>query len=483
MGRQVITSIALGMLVWLSGTAVALSAVTGVPTGLELTISSREAYPDHSVTLTVSLHNYRDQRVIAAQPVRVIITANLPFRVVKRSLPLLIRSGSDSNTADVVFERPGVVKLEATAPGLAPAHAVLAVKPVAKRSHVPTLSGLLTDAVEQFYPMAVAAEVPTTAADLQSRCTPAETTATPHGLWLAMLPPRVPERNGRWTAKLVVGLVNNRGEPIEAVHDTAVHIEPTIGTVTNEQIVVTKGDSTAEARITSSSSGCDRVYAWSMAAGGVPNVQVEYEQPRPAKVSVIPMSPRAVANGWATVAIAIVLRDEDDHVVRNPAHDLRVVLSSSLGTLSSAAVTVSQGRPDSDEVLLSSRQRGLATVTAAAEGLGSDAQTVSFVLPFLLIPMAAGGGIAGTLLRIRRGRRRADYRRDLLTGSLFGFVFFGLILFGVPTIVPTAASRTLENLTLNELGAFLLGLLGGYWGRHSLDWLTISGKARARVAA
>jgi len=89
----------------------------------------------------------------------------------------------------------------------------------------------------------------------------------------------------------------------------------------------------------------------------------------------------------------------------------------------------------------------------------------------------------GTLLRLRRGRRRADFLRDLLTGSLFGFVLFGLILFGVPSIVPAMSTGVLENLTLNELGAFLLGLLGGYGGRHGLDWLTISGKARTRVAA
>jgi len=374
-----------------------------------------------------------------------------------------------------VFERPGVAKLKATAPGLASAYAVLAVKPVGKASRLPTLSGFLADALEQFYPSVRALG--------QRRCTPTETASTSRGLWLAMLPPSVPERGGRWSSKLVVGLVNDRGEPIEADRDTAIHIEPTIGTVTNDQIVVTKGDSTAEVRITSSSSGCDRVYAWSIAAGGVPNVQEEYEQSRPTKVSVIPTSPRAVANGWATVPIAIVLRDEDNHVVRNPDTDLRVVLSSSLGTLSRAAVTVSQGRSDSDEVLLSSRQRGLATVTAAAEGLGGDAQNVNFVLPWLLIPLAAVGGGVGTLLRLRRGRRRADFLRDLLTGSLFGFVLFGLILFGVPSIVPAMSTGVLENLTLNELGAFLLGLLGGYGGRHGLDWLTISGKARTRVAA
>ena len=44
------------------------------------------------------------------------------------------------------------------------------------------------------------------------------------------------------------------------------------------------------------------------------------------------------------------------------------------------------------------------------------------------------------------------------------------------------SSSMATHIALNEVGAFLLGFLGGYFGRRYLDAMVASGKPRAAAA-
>ena len=127
---------------------------------------------------------------------------------------------------------------------------------------------------------------------------------------------------------------------------------------------------------------------------------------------------------------------------------------------------------------------GHATITAVAEGLETDSEDISFVLPFLLIALAAAGGVGGAVLRTPRGRRTAQLGRSLALGAFLGTIFFALAMMGVPGMLPAIPLQTLEYLTFNEVGACLLGIFGGYIGRRFLDDLLVkkSGGRREGVA-
>lgn len=473
MRHRALTLVALGLLAWLTGTSPSSAQVKRVPASLELTPAAREASQGAAVTVTVGLLNYKEDPVDAPQRVDVTIESDL----LKRPLRLAIPAGSHSARTQIVFDRAGIAKLKASASGLADGYAVIAVRAGSRGARWERLVDELVARVQHFYPTLRAAES-------SSPCSTDASVPQRSGLWLEMLPPRVAARNGKWSARLVVAVVNERREPIAALDDIAVNLAPTVGVIDFERVVIPKGASTQEVRVTSKTSGCDTIYAWSPTVGGVPGTHVEYERSLPSKVIVSPSAPEAVANGWTRVPITVLLKDEDNHVVHNPGSDLRVVLRSTLGTLSKNAVTVARGHSDSDdEVVLWSRRRGRAAITAAAEGLAGDPEFVTFTLPWLLIPLSVCGGIAGVVVRSPRRRRGLNLLTDLAIGGVLGFVLFGLALFGIPTAVPGLQTETLANLTMNEIGAMLLGFLGGYVGRRYLDTMAMPARPRADVAA
>jgi hypothetical protein len=460
------------MMAWLGGTSPGLAQVRRIPTGLELIPASKEANQGSEIAVTVGLINYKADRIAAPQSIDVTIDSNLLKRAVRVTIP----AGRESARSAIVFDRPGIAKLTAAASGLANAYAVIAVRSGPPRASWEMLFDRLTAGVRDFYPRLSASES-------ESPCATADETPKRGGLSLTMIPPHVAARNGRWSATVVVALVNDEREPIAAIDDTEITISPKIGVAQSERIVIPKGHLMQEVRVTSSGAGCDTIYAWSPSVRGMSTTHVEYERSRPSKLIVSPTAPDAVANGWTRVPIAVLLKDDDNHVVTNPDKDLRVVLRSSLGTLSKTAVTVARGQSDSDEAVLSSRQRGRARITADAEGLGSDPEFVTFTLPWLLIPLSIGGGVSGAIVRSPRRRRRANLLIDLAMGGMLGFVLFGFALFGVPTLAPALSTDMLANLTLNEIGAVLLGFLGGYVGRRYLNRLTGESHARQDAVA
>ena len=431
-----------------------------VPVALRLTLTGAEASLGAKVTATISLRNYKGEAVTATERLDVAFESTLPATF--ESVTIL--PGKDSASTSIVFQRAGIAKLKATSGKLSPGYGVISVTQRRSRNDA-AAAGFRVVAFREPLREAMAPR-----AGLK--------------LGLKALATRVVPKNKVWTVSVLVAVLNDHHEGTRLTEDLPVRLASTLGTVVPEELTIPRGESARFVQVTSNTAGIDTISALSPGLVDKAEERVEYEQFKPAKLFLISTPSEVVTNGRSNASVTVLLRDEDDHVVALPDRDTRVVLRTTFGSLSTQATTIARGRPDSEPVMLLSPRAGHATITAVAEGLETDSEEISFVLPFLLIALAAAGGIGGAILRTPRGRRTSQLGRSLALGAFLGMIFFALAMMGVPGMIPVIPLQTLEHLTFNEVGACLLGIFGGYIGRRFLDDLLVkkSGGRREGVA-
>ncbi len=450
----IITMIALAV-----GSGEASAQANRVPVGIRLTLNSAEARLGAKVPVNISLKNFKGEPVPANERFDVAIESSLPATIEKVTIPV----GKDSVTTVIVFQRAGIAKLKASSGKLSPGYGVISI----------TQQSAATDPAPAVGLRLVAFREP-----------PAPAVTTGLKLGLKALASRVVPRNRVWTVTVLVAVLNERGEGVRVTEDLPIRLASTLGTIAPDVLVISRGESAKFVQVTSNTAGLDTISALSPALENRVEEKIEYEQFRASELLLISTPSEVVTNGRTTASITVLLRDEDHHVVTVSDRDTRVVLQTNFGSLSAASTTIARGRPDSEPIVLTSPRAGRATVTAIAEGLATDSKDVSFVLPFLLIGLAAAGGVGGAVLRTPRGRRREQLGRSLALGAFLGAIFFALGMMGVPGMIPAIPLQTLEHLTFNEVGACLLGICGGYVGRRFLDDLLVkkSGGTHAGVA-
>jgi hypothetical protein len=449
----IITTIAL-----VAASGDARAQATRVPVGLRMTLKGAEARLGAKVPVTIGLKNFKGEPVSATEPLDVAIESSLPATIEKVTIP----PGKDSVATAIVFKRAGIAKLKASSGKLSPGYGVISITQQAAAARVPPAGIRLVAFREQ----------------------PA--VAAPAGLRLGLkaLASKVVPRNRVWTVTVLVAVLNERREGVRVTEDLNVRLASTLGTVVPDQLTIPRGESARFVEVKSSTAGVDTISALSPAIEERAEERIEYEQFRASKLLLLSTPSHVVTNGRSTASITVLLRDDDDHVVAMPDRETRVVLRTDFGALSTASTSIARGRPDSEPIVLTSPRAGRATITAIAEGLETDSEEVSFVLPFLLIGLAAAGGVGGAVLRTPRGRRREQLARSLALGAFLGAIFFALGMMGVPGMIPAIPLQTVERLTFNEIGACLLGICGGYVGRRFLDDLLVkkSGGTREGVA-
>ncbi len=448
-------------------TMIAFTATSGevwaqagrVPVGLRLTLKSAEARLGAKVTVTIGLKNFKGEPVAATERLDVAIESSLPASIEKVTIP----AGKDTVATAIVFKRAGIAKLKASSGKLSPGYGVISVTQQAAAAAPMRPAGIRLVALRE---------------------TPASVPRSGLRLGLKALASKVVPRNRVWTVTVLVAVLNERREGVRVAEDLTVRLASTLGTVVPYQLTIPRGESAKFVEVTSSTAGVDTISALSPAIEERAEERIEYEQFRASKLLLISTPSTVVTNGRSAASITVLLRDEDDHVVTVADRDTRVVLRTDFGALSTPSTAIVRGRPDSEPIVLTSPRAGRATITAIAEGLETDSEEVSFVLPFLLIGLAAAGGIGGAVLRTPRGRRRAQLGRSLALGAFLGAIFFALGMMGVPGMIPAIPLQTVERLTFNEIGACLLGICGGYVGRRFLDDLLVKkgGGAREEVA-
>lgn len=446
-------------------TMIVLSAASGeawaqasrVPVGLRLTLASAEARLGAKVPVTIGLKNFKGEPVAATERLDVAIESSLPATIEKVTIP----AGKDSVATAIVFKRAGIAKLKASSGKLSPGYGVISITQ-----------------------QAAAAPMRPAGIRLVAFREPAAGTPTGLRLGLKALASKVVPRNRVWTVTVLVAVLNEQREGVRVAEDLTVRLASTLGTVVPHELTIPRGESARFVEVTSSTAGVDTISALSPAIEDKAEERIEYEQFRASKLLLISTPSKVVTNGRSTANIVVLLRDEDDRIVAVTDRETRVVLRTDFGALSTPSTVIARGRPDSEPIVLTSPRAGRATITAVAEGLETDSEEVSFVLPFLLIGLAAAGGVGGAVLRTPRGRRRAQLGRSLALGAFLGAIFFALGMMGVPGMIPAIPLQTVERLTFNEIGACLLGICGGYLGRRFLDDLLVKkgGGSREGVA-
>jgi len=204
---------------------------------------------------------------------------------------------------------------------------------------------------------------------------------------------------------------------------------------------------------------------------GTVDRQVVYNLPEPSQLT-IEANPREVVNdGRTSVNVSVLLLDSANRPTSYPDRDVDVFLTASLGELPVRQVRIPKGTSFAEATLTSTRH-GEARIAARATGLAEAATTVRFLFPILMLNLAVLGGVLGGYVRAGRGSFSANWWpnlwRNLVLGAILGVVFYGLAFFGAVTAVPKAEIpvEIAKIPTFNELGAFVLGFIGGVVGRQ-----------------
>jgi hypothetical protein len=116
---------------------------------------------------------------------------------------------------------------------------------------------------------------------------------------------------------------------------------------------------------------------------------------------------------------------------------------------------------------------GLATVIAESTGLPKAEASVTFpAFPWYLVWLAALGGIIGSLVLHSDGLFSTQWWahtwRGLVVGAIMGAVVYLLARFGA-VVLPSSIPVKIQNIpVVSGAGSFLLGFVGGVYGRKLL---------------
>jgi hypothetical protein len=181
--------------------------------------------------------------------------------------------------------------------------------------------------------------------------------------------------------------------------------------------------------------------------------------------------------GLGTAQLTIKRFAEDGRELSD-SNSLVVNVSADHGKTDSSAVTIPAGQSHA-EVTLRSVGLGAAQVSAEIDSLKAELPAVQFTFPFAYVLAAIGGGCLGGLGRFCKDNKAAPKRKSkadekrtakspvryLAEGCLVGFLIVAAVAAGlVLTRLPTTVIAT-------ELGALVIGTVGGFSGAPVLDWL------------
>ena len=414
------------------GSEIPTPQAASIPLAFAVTATPNELAAGGTARVEVRLKNYLGSNVKAPEPIVVTLHSELSGDASVR-----IEAGEWSAHADVRFARAGLAKLVASAPNMTSGSVAVVIN-------------------------AAAAE----AAPLKA--TPND---QPIRLAVDVLPDHVHPSNAVWQAKVLVTAVDDTRQPMRVPSATSIQLSADAGTVSPDTVTIAAGRARATAPITLTSNkpGAGTLYAWTD-NGDVFRAAVEYHNPVATQLAVKALPTRTLNDGRTAINVTVFLQDEGSGYV-NAEDDVQVKLTSSVGTLAPSVVSVPKGRFVA-ETILTSATAGLAEVTASAAGLRSGLTTVEFVFPYLLVAVAAAGGLLGALVRSRgetfTGSWKWHLSGSLGIGAVLGLLFYLLASFGVVASIPKVALPLDRLPTSNEFAALVLGFFGGY---HARAWI------------
>jgi hypothetical protein len=443
-----------------------------IPVALSVEKAFAKEEVNRPFSVTVSLKDFHGAAVRAVKDEKV------ELRYGKQVLEGVIPQGAQSTTFEITPRTAGMSRIEVTSGSLAGAsELVICVEkngtavmqrvlvPAPQPTPAPPVVGhpnpVLLDAKKRA--LAVAQPPPPSPAPTH---TPEGVAA---GLKIFVNPETISQdpESGEWKAQVAVALAGPNDELIDSDRDLQLQLLADNGAQLNpNQVTIKKGtSSTFGTPITLScgNPGQGTIFVYS----SLPKAQqsVTYQTPQPSQIR-LEATPAAVINdGKSPVRIVVLLEDANKTTVRSSAA-VQVTLTSSRGSLAPIQVTIPAGEY-SAEAALTSQQSGLATISADASSLQRGQISASFLFPWMMVCMGALGGMLGATVHHPKSVFSAKWWTVLVLGVICGVVLCIAALFGVIGALPKLDLPIQINQipSTNELGALLLGFVGGFYGR------------------
>lgn len=291
-----------------------------------------------------------------------------------------------------------------------------------------------------------------------------------------VLPQHVHPTNAQWRALVLVTAINVTREPIAVGVDVPVYLATDIGTVTPALTQIDAGKArTGQIQVASDRAGNGTLWAWTD-TGQLAAAPIEYHAPVPTQLLVKALPSRATNDGRTSVQLTVFLADETA-MTASADQDVLVSLTSSVGAPSPTEVSIPKGK-FFGEAVLTSPISGTAEITATSARLKPGSAQTEFVFPLLLVVLAGIGGLIGSVVRSGRqiftGAWWWHVTGSVGLGIVLGLVFYVLAMFGIIASIPKLSIPLAQLPTTNDLGALVLGFLGGYYARA---WLPDLGAA------
>lgn len=279
-----------------------------------------------------------------------------------------------------------------------------------------------------------------------------------------------PEPDGLWKAQVALALVGKDNQLIVTDRDLPLHLLTQKGKVDPADVVMKKDEASTfstPVTLTSSQPGADTIAVLSR----LPGIQqpITYQAPEAAGVN-LEVSPSSVINdGKSPVRVIVMLVGPNETPV-NASANTEVVLQSSLGSINPLKVSIAAGECCA-EATLTSLRNGSATISAASVGLQAGQVNAMFLFPWMMVSMAAFGGVLGALVHGRKITFSAQWLKAVLPsivlGIICGVIFCVAALFGAIGSLPKLGLpvQIAQIPSGNELGALLLGFIGGFYGK------------------
>jgi hypothetical protein len=448
--RQVLAmSVTAAVLILAAPRTGAAAQAASIPLSLGVTASPSEVNAGETARVEVRLKNYRGDTVGAQEDATVTLHSELSGDASVR-----FKVGQSVAQMDIRFQRGGVANLVATAPNMTSGTTAVVVK----------ANAAATAAAAAPAPAAAPSE------PLPLPAPSAPATPAPQKIMLAVnvFPDHVHPSNAAWQARVLVTAVNENQQPVAVQADTPVQLAIDVGLVSPGQATIEAGHArtTEQIQLTSNKPGVGTLWAWTD-SGDLGRAAVEYHNPMPTQLSVKGLPTRTLNDGRTAINITVFLQDESSGVAK-AEEDVQVKLISSIGTPKPSIVSIPKGQ-FVGEAILTSATAGEAEITATTPGLKSGVATVEFVFPYLLVVLAAGGGMVGALVRSSgdtfTGAWWWHLSGSLAIGSVLGLLFYLLALFGVVASIPKLTIPLGQLPTTNEFAALVLGFFGGYYAR------------------
>jgi hypothetical protein len=274
----------------------------------------------------------------------------------------------------------------------------------------------------------------------------------------------------RWKADVSIAAFGEHDELLPVGVTVQVHLTSDFGRFSPADIVLQPGDvSTFDkpATLIADRAGKDAVQAFSSLGTAGP-LEVDYLQAPPTQLLLSLGSPQLLGSGAASATVQVCLGD-DAGAPAASAKDIQVVLRAR-GQLSKSVVPIAAGYPCSEQVTWTS-QAGTADIEANSGDLKKAQRSLVFPqFPWYLVWLAALGGVVGAMVLHSEGLFSRQWWshtwRGLVIGAVLGTFVYLLARFGA-LVLPNSIPIAIQNIpTVSGLGSFLLGFIGGVFGRR-----------------